>query len=194
MAKRVDQFVHLARRDGVETRGGFVEEENCRIVEQRPRERDTLAQTFRQAPARIGSTVRKVDGAQDAIDLGPTSSVPYRPAKNSRFSLTVRRMYSPGVSGMIEIRRRTEPDAKGHRLDGSPFPEPLRETVNHDGSALVLARRRHDCPRRAGGAARRTGHGIRRSLCSRASRRSSSVRSVSLTGVTSDQCSPTGQC
>ena len=68
LAEPVDQLVDLARRDRVEPRGRLVEEQDLRIAEQRPGQRDPLAKSLGQGAAGIVGPVDQVDRMQRAVD------------------------------------------------------------------------------------------------------------------------------
>jgi hypothetical protein len=103
---RSDELMDLTGGNRVEAGGGFVEKQHGWVVQQSARQRYPLAEAFRQRPARIVGPVGEVDRVQ-ARSMRPLSSAnSYNRAKHWRFSTTVRRMYRPGDSGMIEIRAR----------------------------------------------------------------------------------------
>ena len=68
VAQAVDQLVHLARCDRIEPGGRLVEEDDRRIVEQRARERDALAEALREAAAGIVGPAGEVDRRQRLPD------------------------------------------------------------------------------------------------------------------------------
>ena len=78
-------------RDGdrIEPRRRLVEEQHLRVAEQRPRQRDPLAQALRQRAAGVVGPVGQLDRAQARCRSGPRGSgTSYRSAKHSRFSRT----------------------------------------------------------------------------------------------------------
>ncbi len=64
----VDQLVDVAGGDRIQAGGRLVEEQHLRVAEQRPRQRDPLAQALGQRAARIAGPVGQVDGPQGAVD------------------------------------------------------------------------------------------------------------------------------
>ena len=67
-AQAVDQLVHLAGCDRIETGGRLVEEDDRRIAEQRACERDALAEPLREAAAGIVRAAGEVDRRQRLPD------------------------------------------------------------------------------------------------------------------------------
>ena len=63
-----DQLVHLARGDRVEAGRRLVEEQHLRVAEQRPGERDPLAQPLGERAAGIAGPLSEVDRAQGELD------------------------------------------------------------------------------------------------------------------------------
>jgi len=64
----INQFVHVAGRDRVQSGGRLVEEQHLRVAEQRPCQGDPLAQTLGQGAACIAGPVGQVDRPQSAVN------------------------------------------------------------------------------------------------------------------------------
>jgi len=68
LAQLFDQLVDIARGDRVKPGCRLVEEQHLRVAEQRPRQRDALAETLGQGAAGIAGPVGQVDGTQGKLD------------------------------------------------------------------------------------------------------------------------------
>ena len=68
LAKPIDQFVDLSSGNRVEAGGRLVEEQHLRVAEQRPRQRDLLAEALGQGAAGIVRPIGQVDGLEGTVD------------------------------------------------------------------------------------------------------------------------------
>ena len=67
-AELVDKPVDATGGDRIQPGRRLVEEQHLGIAEQRPRQRDPLAQPFGQRAARVFGSVSEIDGSQRAVD------------------------------------------------------------------------------------------------------------------------------
>jgi len=98
--------VDLARRDRVQPRRRLVQEQHRRIVEERSRERDPLAQPLRQRAALIAGAVGEVDRPQRPVDAAAHVFEFVEPGETLKVLHHREALIQTGDSGMIEIRAR----------------------------------------------------------------------------------------
>ena len=113
LAQLVDQLVDIARGDRIETGGRLVEEQHLGLAEQRPGQGDPLAETLGERAAGIAGPLGQLDRPQRPLDARARVRHLVQVGEAARFSATLSRRYSPGDSGMIEIRWRISTPLSG---------------------------------------------------------------------------------